>query len=137
MFYFKYQVADWVKQYGLPQHHLRIVLTHVDANFQRWYRIFDTTLGRTQADYGWILADVLESNSALVERAKSQAHALEILGRCQANCCLKYSIPRRQDCESLQRFIQTGREDDRWSPQVWTGIAAAVIVGLFFFGGNS
>src|SRR5258706_236255 len=114
MFSFRYQPADWVRRYGIPQHHLRIVAC-VNSQGQRWYQIFDTTLTRSHANYEWILADVLEANSELVKRADNPVHAWQILQRCQANCCLKYSIPQRQDCESLQRFLHTGREEDRWS----------------------
>jgi hypothetical protein len=136
MYFFKFQVADWVKKLGVPQHHLRITQVLVDDNGQRWYEIFDTTLQRGRADYEWVLADQLEEFSVLVARAESIAHATEILERCKPLYGLQYAIPGRQDCESIQRFIHTGREADRWSPQVWTGIAAAVVLGFFFFGNN-
>ena len=129
MFYFKYQPADWVKQYGLPQHHLRIVSWIVDANGESWYLIFDTTLNRKCADYRWIRATELEDGSELVQRAENDIHACDILQRCERLRCVKYSIPQKLDCESLQRFIQTGREEDRWSPQVvWTGLFASVAI---------
>lgn len=129
MFYFKYQSTDWVKQYGLPQHHLRIISLRVDAEGQRWYWIFDTTLTRKFADYRWIRATELEARSELVQRAESTVRAWDILQRCERLRCLKYSIPQKQDCESLQRFIQTGREADRWSSQVaWTGLVASVAI---------
>lgn len=60
---FNYARADLVKQYGLPQHHLRVIAAHVDVNCQRWYSIFDTTPAQGHADYRWIRADELESNS--------------------------------------------------------------------------
>jgi hypothetical protein len=129
-FKFKYETADWVKQYGFPQHHLRIISRHVDVDGKRWYWRFDTTLSRSHADYSWIAADELEANSELVMRAQHGIHAWEILQRCEKLCCLKYSIPQRQDCESLQRFIQFGNENDRFSTQVWNVIGASLLVGV-------
>jgi len=140
MFYFKYQSADWVRQYGLPQHHLRIISLYVDVNGQRWYWIFDTTLNRKYADYRWIGASELEAGSELVLPADNDMHAWYILQRCERLRCVKYSIPQKLDCESLQRFIQTGREDDRWSPQVvWTGLLASVAVtcGIIAYSRNN
>lgn len=122
---FKYSAADWVKQFGLPQHHLRIIFHHVDSASQRWYQIFDTTLRRGHADYDWTPADVLEANSELVMSAENSDHARAILQRCANLQGLSYSIPQRQDCESLQGYIQTAREQDRWSTQVWTAIGTA------------
>src|SRR5437667_39036 len=127
-YYFNYEIGDWVKKFGLPQHHLRITDRLVDeGDGQRWYKIFDTTLNRGHADYEWVLADQLEASSVLVAHAVNSVHVQQILWRCQNFCCLPYSIRQRQDCESVQRFIHTGRENDRWSPQVWTGIAAAIV----------
>jgi hypothetical protein len=41
------------------------------------------------------------------------------------------------DCESLQRFIQTGEEADRWCPQLWKLIAGCAALGfLFAIAGN-
>jgi hypothetical protein len=128
--YFTYQIGDWVQKNGLPNHHLRITDIIGGAYGPRWYQVFDTTLSRGEANYEWVPADDLERNSTLVARAENAAHARAILWRCQATCGLKYSIPRQQDCESLQRFIHTGREQDRWSPQVGLGMAAAMVLGL-------
>jgi hypothetical protein len=131
MYFFRFQVGDWVKEIGLPQHHLRVTALDLDMNTGLpIYQIFDTTLRRGHADYEWRWAHEFEANSMLVQRADSSRHVQQILERCQNFYCLKYSIPQRQDCESIQRFIHTGREEDRWSPQVWTGIAAAVTVGI-------
>jgi len=131
MHFFKFQVGDWVKENGLPQHHLRVTSVGFDMNAGLpIYQVFDTTLRRGHADYEWRWAHPFEANSILVQRANGPLHVQQILGRCQNFCCLKYSIPQRQDCESIQRFIHTGREADRWSPQVWTGIAAAITVAI-------
>lgn len=122
MYDFKYLNADWVKENGFPQHNLRIISRNVDEHGQRWYTIFDTTLKREYADYDWRWADVLEANSELVKSAESVDHARAILQRCADLRYMRYSIPRRQDCESLQRYIQTAREEDRWCPQLWKAI---------------
>ena len=129
MFYFRYFPADWVKQYGLPQHHLRVISAHVDANAQRWYWIFDTTLARGYADFCWMSADQLEAGSELVERAQNELHAWEIIKRCESLRYTPYSIPQRQDCESLQGFAQYGCEQQRQSRQVaWAGLIGTVAV---------
>ena len=134
MFYFRYRAADWVKRNGLPTHHLRIISPHVNPwDGQCWYCIFDTTLSRRYADYSWVLADILERGSEIVMHAENDIHAYDILQLCERLRFLSYSIPQRQDCESLQRFIQAGREADRWSPQVQVGLVlglAALGVGL-------
>jgi hypothetical protein len=122
--FWKYQDGDWVAELGLPDHHLRIISRYVSVQGQRCYLIFDTTRKRAWADYEARLADELEKNSHLVQHAASEEHARSILQLCANARFLPYSIPERQDCESLQRWIHTGgREEYRWSPQVWGGIA--------------
>jgi hypothetical protein len=128
---FKYGRADWVKERGFPEHHLRIIRTHTNPDGQRWYLIWDTTLQRGYADYDWREADQLETKSELVKSADSDAHASLILGWCQQLTRTPYSIPQRLDCESLQRYVQSAREED-WSPQVWKAIGVgALLIWLF------
>ena len=50
-----------------------------------------------------------------------------ILERAALSRFLSYSLFARTDCESLQRWIHTGNEQDRWSPQVWMGIGGSVL----------
>lgn len=130
--HFKYQDGDWVKEYGIPEHHLRIIIFVEMEDGGRWYMTYDTTLQQGYSEYKWRWADELEAKSELVQHADGPAHLQLILARCLATWHLKYSIPARLDCESLQRFIQTGQEEDRWSPQVWTGIGIVAVVGLVF-----
>jgi hypothetical protein len=124
--HFKYQAGDWVRQNGIPQHHLRIVSCIPGVEDIHYYEVFDTTLECGYADYSVRQADLLEANSELVERAENDQHVALILARCKLLRHIKYSVPQRLDCESLQRLIQTGKEEDRWSPQV----VAALGVGL-------
>jgi hypothetical protein len=126
MYYFKYSAADWVKENGFPHHHLRIIARHVDNHGQRWYTIFDTTLKRGHADYDWRWADVLEANSELVKSAENVDHARAILQRCAKLRYWAYSVLQRTDCESLQGYIQTAKEEDRWCPQLWKTIGVVL-----------
>lgn len=129
-----YRKADWVVERGLlVDHHLRIIDTHISPTAQRFYLIFDTTtFNRGYADYEWRLADELEKHSDLVRRADSEEHAQAILQLCANVRYLPYSIFQRQDCESLQRWIHTGgREEYRWSPQLWTGIATVAFAVVY------
>ena len=128
--YFEYRNGDWVKELGVPEHHLRVINSFIDNGY-RWYQTYDTTLERRYSEYQLRSADELEANSVLVQRAESPDHLIAILARCEATRHMSYSVPAKWDCHSLQRYIQTGREEDRWCPQVWTGIAFfAVAVGL-------
>ena len=143
MFGFKYAVADWVKEYGLPQHHLRIIdhrVVHDGFQLVRQYLIFDTTLRRGHADYEWVAADRLEANSELVEHTDDLVKMHEILTMCQRCRYVRYSILKRLDCESLQRYIQTLDEAQRYSQQVrgWATVGAiGFLVVLFSNGGDS
>jgi hypothetical protein len=129
---FKYRDGDWVKERGFPEHHLRIMYFFESDDGRRLYMTYDTTLKRGYSDYELRDANQLEANSDLVQHADNDMHLQYILARCQASQHIKYSIPGRTDCESLQRFIQTGDEADRWCPQLWKYIAIAA-VGAFFF----
>lgn len=123
-----YEPGDWILSpswAGLIDHHMRITDRLIDANLVRWYQVFDTTVARGFADYEWILADRLETESKLVNRPDPQ-HVPTVLARAAQCRYLPYSIPARTDCESLQRWIHSGLEQFRWSGQVWTGIAAFV-----------
>ncbi len=138
---FKYAVADWVRDRGMPQHHLRIIDRKVETDgfcIFRWYYIFDTTLSRGYADYSWVRADALESNSDLVERTHDLVKIHDILTMCQRCQYVRYSILQRLDCESLQRYIQTFDESQRYSPQVrgWATVGALIAL-VWFFGGDS
>ena len=104
---------------------MRIIDRLVDENLFRWYQIFDTTAARGFADYEWILADKLESESTLVNRSDWQHVPAMLVWAAQCRY-LPYSIPARTDCESLQRWIHTGLEQFRWSGQLWTGIATVI-----------
>jgi hypothetical protein len=141
MFYPKYQRADWVKQYGLPQHHLRIVDVQFCYATYRWkYQVFDTTLSRRFADFFWMDAAELELNSELVMNADNFQHANEIIARCGQLRGLWYSIPARTDCESIQGFIQAGQEKDRFSPQVQGAlgtVAILILLGWWFGDGSA
>jgi hypothetical protein len=128
----KYNVADWVKEKGLIPHHLRIISRYVE-NGRRRYRTFDTTLNRGYADYDSVSAAALEANSEIVMSAENVGHAAAILYGCESLRWLPYSIPQRQDCESLQRYLQAFREADRWSPTVWTAIGTALFGGGLLF----
>ena len=97
----KYKAADWVVEPSLPDHHLRIIAQFVDPNLRRWYRIFDTRLTQVHSDYSFRLADELDANSRL--EARPHPDDVEaILQRTKSCRFLKYSIPARTDCESLQ-----------------------------------
>lgn len=133
VYLYEYRVGDWVKKKSVPNHHLLIVEAGPDMCGHPSYQIFDTKVDRGHADFDCVLADELEANSELVLHADSPEHVRAILQRCQELCCRDYSILKRQDCESLQRYIHTGQEADRWSPQVVGAIvltAVAVAVGV-------
>lgn len=126
----KYEAADWVVEPGLPIHHLRIIQRLVDSNSIRWYSIFDTGLAQGQSDYSFRLADKLEANS----RLESRPHSCDvgaILQRTEFCRFCEYSFFDRTDCESLQRWIHSGDESDRWSPQVLAGVAALGCLALY------
>jgi hypothetical protein len=128
-----FEVGDWITSsswMGLIDHHMRVTQRLVDSNSVRWYQVFDTTVTRGYADYEWVLADKLESESRLVIRPYPE-YIPAILHRAAHCQHLVYSVPARMDCESVQRWIQTGLEQFRWSGQVWTGIltvAGSIIV---------
>jgi hypothetical protein len=128
--HFKYGDGAWVKERGFPEHHLRIIFAFFDDEGERWYQVFDTTLKRGYADYEWRRADQLEANSDLVANAQDNQHLWFIGARCAAVQHVKYSLPARTDCESLQRFVQTGQEADRWCPQLWKMLAGCAAVGV-------
>ncbi len=126
----KYEVADWVVEPGLPDHHSRIIQRHVDPNSVRWYSIFDTRLAQGHSDYSLRRADELDANSRLESRPHP-ADVGAILQRTESCRYLAYSLFARTDCESLQRWIHTGDENARWSPQVVTGVAALLLALAF------
>lgn len=116
-----YQEGDWVVEPGLPDHHLRIVQWFVDGNLVRWYRVFDTSSRNVYGDYRWRLADELESKSRLKARPEPD-RIPAILERTEQCRFIEWSILARTDCESIQGWIHSGDEQDRWSPQVWIGV---------------
>lgn len=128
----KYEAGDWVVEPGLPDHHLRIVQPVLDANV-RWYLIFDTNLfTEGYGHYEWRGADELEWKSRLEARPHPD-DVPAVLERTASCRFIKYSIFARTDCESLQRWIHSGEERDRWSPQVWIGAGAVVAsIALIF-----
>src|SRR5262245_36779072 len=114
----EFDPADWIMSaswLGLIDHHMRVVRRYVDENQERWYLIFDTTLKRGYGDYEWVEAAQLENYARLVQRPDPQ-FIDAILQRTAMCRGLKYSIPDRLDCESLQRWIHTGCEAFRWCP---------------------
>ena len=125
----KYQTGDWVMEPGLPNHHLRIIDVLVDDNSVRFYLIFDTTMRDGFSDFRWRQADELEFKSKLEARPHAD-QVPAIVQRVLLCRYVGYSLWSRTDCESLQRWIHTGMEQVRWSPQVWTAIGTA-IVGSF------
>lgn len=122
----KYQSGDWVVEPGLPDHHLRIIERFIDANGAPWYTIFDTSLRVDYGDYRWRHADELEPRSRLKARPDPDA-VPAILARTLSCCGIGWSMLARTDCESIQGWIQSGNEDDRWSPQVCMGIGAGLL----------
>jgi len=123
----RFKNADWVKcptWFGAVEHHMRIV--DYRSYDEREYLIFHTTPAVGYAHYEWISADKLERTAIWVNGAVDAAHAPLILQRTFNSWGLKYSVQNRQDCESLQRWIQTGDENYRWSPQFWSGVAVVV-----------
>jgi hypothetical protein len=121
----QYGLADWIVEPGLIAHHIRIIQCFLDDNSVRWYLIFDTTLEDGHGDYKWRRANELESKSRLYKRP-DPGQIPAILERASLCRYVDYSIFARTDCESIQGWIQTGNETDRWSSQVWIGIGAAV-----------
>jgi hypothetical protein len=122
----KYESGDWVVEPGLPDHHLRIVQQFLDAQNVRWYGIFDTSLRENYGDYRWRQANELEPKSRLKARPEpDQVPAiLERTAFCRG---IEWSMLARTDCESIQGWIHSGNENDRWSPQVWMGIGLGVL----------
>lgn len=136
-----FRIADWAQSTGvsylfLINHHLRITARWMDEYGVRWYQIFDTTAKRGHADYEWVLATEIEKYCRLVKRPP--AHAIPgILARTAQCRYVPYSIYNRQDCESIQRWIDTGEEKYRFSPQVWTAVALlAFSVGYGIYQAN-
>ena len=121
----KFEIADWVMEPGLPNHHLRIIHRFLDASGVRWYIIHDTHL-LDVSDYRYRQADELEPKSNLYARPHPD-HVQAILERAELCRGIEWSALARTDCESIQRWIHTGNEGDRWSPQVWMGIGVAVL----------
>jgi hypothetical protein len=113
---------------GFPDHHLRII-QQLHENGVRWYLIFDTSLTGRVSDYKWRLADDLESKSRL-EKRPDPDDVEAILERTASCRYILYSLLARTDCESLQRWIHTGNEADRWSPQVLIGVGLAAVITL-------
>ena len=122
-----FRIADWAQSIGvsylfLINHHLRITARWMDEDGVRWYQIFDTTAKRGHADHQTVSAAEIEKHCRLVKRPP--AYAIPgILARVPRCRYLPYSIYNRQDCESIQRWIETGEEKYRFSPQVWTAVA--------------
>ena len=121
--------GDWVVEPGLPDHHLRIVQQLIDANDVRWYRIFDTSLRDVYGDYRWRQANELEPKSRLKTRPQPD-QVPAILERTEFCRGIGWSMLARTDCESIQGWIHSGNENDRWSPQVWIGIGAGVLSAI-------
>jgi hypothetical protein len=126
---FQFQDADWLTEGGLVTHHLRVYERGIEeATGRRTYTILDTRLQDQFSSFKVRYADDVEANAKLYHRSSPE----EIPGikarMWQANG-VAYSILKCTDCESLQRWIQTGRHEDRWSPQV-VGWAVAGGVGL-------
>ena len=129
--HWKYAVADWVVEPGIPDHHLRIVGQFVDSASIRWYRIFDTSMTEVHSDYKLRRADDLEPKSRL-EARPLPADVAAILQRTEHCRFVRYSIFARTDCESLQRWIHSGNESARWSPQVWTALGTVCCLALAY-----
>lgn len=128
-FWWNYQEGDWVVEPGIPDHHLRIVQRFVDGNLVRWYRIFDTSPKDVYGDYRWRQADELEAKSRLKARpTPDQIPA--ILQRTEQCRFIEWSILARTDCESIQGWIHSGDEQDRWSSQVWIGVGVVGAIVL-------
>jgi hypothetical protein len=126
----KYGQADWVVESGFPDHHLRII-RQLFQDGVRWYLVFNTSLAGRFSDYKWRRASELESKSRLEKRP--DANDVEAILKRAASCrYILYSLLARTDCESLQRWIHTGDEGDRWSPQVWKGIGGGVLLTILF-----
>lgn len=123
--HWNYEAGDWVVELGLPDHHLRIVRQFFDASAVRWYRIFDTSLRGGYGDYGWRQADELESKSRLKARPEPD-QVPAILERTERCRFVEWSILARTECESIQGWIHTGNESDRWSSQVWMALPFSV-----------
>lgn len=121
-----YQEGDWVVEPGLPDHHLRIVQRLVDVNLIRWYQIFDTSLKNVYGDFRWRQADELETKSRLKARPNAD-QVPAILRRTEQCRFIEWSILARTDCESIQGWIHSGDEQDRWSPQVWISVGFGVL----------
>jgi len=127
----RYHPWDWVMLFGFPHHHLRIVEQRW-INSARWYLMFDTRLG-SHGDYRLRRADELdpEHKSVLIARATPDQIPC-IRYRTESCHLLGYSFLARTDCESIQRWIQTGNPADRWSPQVVAGVGTAVLTAALF-----
>lgn len=130
--HWKYQSGDWVVETGLPDHHLRIIHRFSDANVVRWYIIFDTRL-LDVCEYKYRHADELEPKSVL--RARPHPDQVQaILARAEFCRGIGWSMWARTDCESIQRWIHTGNESDRWSPQVLIG--GSLVLGALIVAAN-
>jgi hypothetical protein len=131
-----FEIADWIKSTSasclfLIDHHMRITARWKCEDGVRWYQIFDTTLERGFADYKWVLAAELEKHCQRFRRPP--AYAIPgILARVPYCQNVPYSVKDCQDCESIQRWIETGQEKYRFSTQVWSYVA---IVGFAFVHG--
>ncbi len=128
----RYQPWDWVMLFGFPNHHLRIVEQRWNGSV-RWYWIFDTRLG-SHGEYSWRRADELDPEHKSVLIARATPDQIPGIRQRTEQCHLVgYSFLARTDCESIQRWIQTGKEGDRWSPQVVAGAGAGLLaLGLIF-----
>jgi len=116
----RYQAGDWVIEPGIPDHHLRIAEQRLDESGSRQYVVFDARPNQLSG-YGLRNADELERKSKL--NVRPQPHEIPaVMQRTQRACGLKYSVLGHTECESLQRWIQTGDEKDRWSPQLLLAI---------------
>lgn len=128
-----FQAGDWVVEKGIPDHHLRIIEQFTDALGIRFYIVFETSLRDKFSGLRYRNAEQLESKAAWKMGAGNDLDA--ILERARRACGIPYSILARTDCESLQRWIQSGKEEDRWSTQLWLALGLGGL-GLLFFGSN-
>jgi hypothetical protein len=129
----KFGAGDWLVKKGIPDHHLRVIEPHTDHLGNRFYLVFETSLRDKLSGFRYRNAEQLESTATWKMGAGNDLDG--ILDRARRACGIEYSILAHTDCESLQRWIQTGKEEDRWSTQVWWALGFGGL-GLFFFGSN-
>jgi len=128
-----FRAGDWVVEKGVPNHHLRIIEQFTDALGIRFYVVFETSQRDKFSGFRYRNAEQLESTATWKMGAGNELDA--IVERARRACGIPYSILARTDCESLQRWIQSGKEEDRWSTQLWFALGLGGL-GLLFFGSN-